>query len=414
MVKFNDQNEYEFMWRNNGLHIPKATPEDIAAGKDSRPEFVSFEDAVATTNSSEWIPIIMENVIREAIEPALFVTNQLFTTYKYKPGITETFGSIGAMVAEDITEGGEYPEADLSTGAGIKGVITPVKSGLSFKITDEMKKYSQYDVINQRLKAVGRALARHKEFKAWKMFDKLGITTHDNTNFASSSVVFGKTTGRGLSGAGNGSLTMDDIIETYSAGLMNGFYLDTIIVNPLTYMMFMKDPILKTFAINNGGSSNWYNQYNGNPADIYPFSNGNLGKLGPQQTAKTGTLTAKQAQEYTGTANPVLPDYLGIPFKILVSNTVPFNPSTKVTDLYFVDSSNVGAIFQDDEVTVEEVPMRTRDTTKIKAHESYAMVPLCEGHGIYKMKNVSIDANALAVPVQAVGPTINAELTRKS
>ena len=44
------------------------------------------------------------------------------------------------------------------------------------------------------------------------------------------------------------------------------------------------------------------------------------------------------------TSAPVLPNYLGLPFKILVSPFVHFDPDTRLTDILMFNSKNLGAI----------------------------------------------------------------------
>ena len=39
-----------------------------------------------------------------------------------------------------------------------------------------------------------------------------------------------------------------------------------------------------------------------------------------------------------------LPNYLGLPFQILVSPFMPFNPDTKVTNIMMFNSQNLGAL----------------------------------------------------------------------
>lgn len=44
------------------------------------------------------------------------------------------------------------------------------------------------------------------------------------------------------------------------------------------------------------------------------------------------------------TSAPVLPNYLCLPFKILVSPFVHFDPETRLTDILMFNSKNLGAI----------------------------------------------------------------------
>ena len=210
MVQFKDAKEFEFTWRNNGIK-PDATASDAKS--------ITMEDAMSSPNATEFFPVIVENYVREAIEPVL-VGARLLNRVNYKLGTHISFAAVGAIAAADIDEGMEYPERQIQTGPGV--VITTIgKSGVAFKFTDEMKRYSQYDIVGLHIRECGRALGRHKEKKIWNMIERYGVVTHDNVTPGSS--VYGVTGGRSLSGAGNGALIVDNIYESYTQVLMNGF-----------------------------------------------------------------------------------------------------------------------------------------------------------------------------------------------
>jgi len=355
---------------------------------------VQMEDALAHPSSTTFFPITIETMVREAIEPLLIGTS-LLQRINYKPGMQISFPSIGAITADDINEAGEYPEYSLNFGPGSQ-IITIGKSGVAIKYTDEMKRYSQYDMLGIYLKAMGRALARHKESKIFSMFSGLGVVTHDNTTPGSS--IYGKTRARALDGTANGGLIADDIYEAYGTVLQNGFTPNAIIVHPLTYTMFLSDPVMRAFALNHGGGT-WFNGWTGNGQSEYPWSRGIQGAMGPGPGRVTSSTDPKTINNPT--AKMKLPDYLGLSLNIIVSPFVPYNHSTKLTDIYMVDTNNIGALIVDEEPTMEEIPDRLRDITKIKIRERYAIAPFNEGNAISVMKNVKVIANELIVPAQA-------------
>ena len=63
----------------------------------------------------------------------------------------------------------------------------------------------------------------------------------------------------------NGSMTVDDIFDMYAALLLNGFVPDTMLVHPMAWLMWVKDPVIREFAIQAGGGS-FFAQFTGNPA----------------------------------------------------------------------------------------------------------------------------------------------------
>src|SRR3990167_5357904 len=95
-------------------------------------------------------------------------------------GTTITFPAVGdSMVAADIPEGGEYPEGSLEFAGEVTAKIG--KSGIAVKLSEEMIRYSMFDIMSMHLRAAGRALIRHKEQKVAKLiFEEAGVTYFDN------------------------------------------------------------------------------------------------------------------------------------------------------------------------------------------------------------------------------------------
>jgi hypothetical protein len=59
----------------------------------------------------------------------------------------------------------------------------------------------------------------------------------------------------------------DDIFDMYAAVLLNGFTPDTMLVHPMAWLMWVKDPVLREFAIQAGGGS-FFANFTGNPAQL--------------------------------------------------------------------------------------------------------------------------------------------------
>lgn len=380
--------DYSNIWKNKGYFF-----EDTA---DSKPQFVEVSDALSHTQSTEYFPIFVEKYIREAIEPATIFTN-LLERVQYTPGLSMTFGSTGAIYADDVNELGEYPEFSIEFGKGPQ-VITIGKSGLALKFSEEWKRYNNYDLFLMYLRKMADAMSRLKEGKAFATFSEMGTVTHDNLNPSGS--IFGTTSGYSYTGSANGSVSAEDIIEAYGQILAQGFVVDTLVVHPMTFTMFMIDPVLRAFALASGNMNNWFNWYKGSAANGSPFSNGVLGKMGGLATP----ASEKGKAEYNFSAKTSVPDYLGLNLKILVSPYVPYNETTKVTDIYLIDSKNIGALVVDEEVKMDEIVDKLRDFTKIKMRERYSIVPFFDGLAVGVMKNIKITPNRIIAPVQ---PTID-------
>ena len=58
---------------------------------------------------------------------------------------------------------------------------------------------------------------------------------------------------------------VDDIFEMYAQLLLQGFVPDTMLVHPMAWLMWVKDPVLREFAIQSGGGA-FFAQFTGNAA----------------------------------------------------------------------------------------------------------------------------------------------------
>lgn len=420
-IKFQDAKEFELLWRNNGYRIEeqevvKDDDGNVIENKDfvePKVNRVEMTDALSSPDAPYFFKVTVENFVREAVEP-LLIGSKLLIRINYKVGQMITLPSIGATYAADVDEGAEYPERSLNFGPGVK-IATIGKSGLALKFTEEMKRYSQYDVVSMHLAAAGKALARHKESKVWNMLSKVGTVTHDNV--APSGSIFGVTTGRGLDGAGNGSLNVDNIYEAYGQMMAQGFIPNALIVHPLTYTMFATDPVMRHLALGGNGGA-WFSGPVGN-LNKDPWGQGAMGKFAPNG-GTSGTAPNALAGNYSPNINfnqgieqgLKLPNYLGLPLAIIVSPFVPYNPVTRLTDIYLVDTNNIGALIVDEEPTMDVIEDKLRDITKLKIRERYTVAHLNDGKAVCVFRNVKVTSNQIITPVLGIGPTISGEVPR--
>lgn len=390
--------QFQWLWDNNGQY---------GTGDADR---VQLNDALATTNAPMLFPKVISNIVKEAQEP-LLVGTSLLQRLNYSYGQTITFPAVGAISAADVAEGQEYPETQLQMG-GSTVTATIGKSGIAVKVTEEMVRYSQFDVIGMHLRAGGRALARHKEVKIFNYIRSMGVPVFDNLQPSQS--VFGVTTGRDLNGNANGAATMDDIFDAFAQLVTQGFMPNTLLMHPLTWTMFIKDAQLRAFVQANGGGT-FFANWTGNPAGRAPWDNSGQGGLGvasgqnilPGQTSGGQTAPhgqqASQLLQFPQTLNsgPVLPSYLNVPFLIIVSPYVPYDPRRRLTDIYMCDRSELGVLVVDHDVITEEFNDPKVDILKIKLKERYAIGILNEGQAIGVLRNVKVVPNEITLPAQA-------------
>ena len=396
-----DLHGYEWIWKNNGRT------------HGDRDKVVTIEDAISTPNAATLLPKVISNIVKESAEP-LLVGTSLLQRINYSYGQTITFPAVGGMVAADIAEGQEYPIRGLAR-EGATVTATVGKSGLAVQVTDEMLRYSQFDIIGMHLREAGRALARHKEVKIFNYIDSMGVTTHDN--LAPGNSIFGTTTGRSLDGSGNGSITMDDIFDAYGQIITQGFTPNTLLMHPLTWVMFIKDPTLRAFALASGGGT-YFATWTGSAAGKGNW-NDPLG-VSPGQNimpgGNAGGETASSLNEFSQTISsaPQLPSYFNVPMRIVVSPFVHYDPKNKLTNIMMFDSSELGVLVVDEDITTDEFNDPSVDIKKIKLRERYGVAILNEGQAIGVIRNVRVVPNEIVLPAQSsisVSGSI-AELTR--
>lgn len=353
-----------------------------------------------TVRTSEILPLLsssMEILMREPVEP-LLVINSLFDRVEAKGLETRVLGgAIGAVYAADVAEGGAYPEVHFQLGGALE-TVNIGKSGLQASFSDESLRYSTWDMLGLNLRLMGAALARHKEQKAIRMLRGMGTVLYDNMVPADS--LFGVCTGRALDMAGNGSLTAEDIFRAYAHMAEEGFPPDVLVMNPLYFLKYLLDPVLRTMMLNWGGGS-MFNMYQGNPGPRDPWSNGAMGAQGPStghRIVPGGTPSGETPTPLTGRSNqansaPVLPGYFPVPMRIMTSPLLPFDPETQIGDIFLCSSGNVGSLLVDEEPTTIEWRDENAEVTKVKMRERYVHAVRNEGQGVAVFKNVPATRN---------------------
>lgn len=378
-------------WLNNGYN-------DVVQQK------IDFKDLMSTPNSSIWMPKVVEDVIREPVEPMLIIPS-LLDRVQYTAAARFSFPAIGALVAYDLAPAQAYPEQQLQVAPGTV-TINVGKTGIAFSITEEMVRYSQYDVMTMHLKAGRRALDRHKEQKGWNFISGMGIGIFDN--LVPSSSVYGTCTGRAMDGTGNGACRMEDLLKAYSYLMMNGYVPNTIIMHPMTWSIWMTDPLLQSITKNTGNGS-WFQPHNMAKSDR-PWANASQGGTGipggygqyiPGGGTSSETPTSVSGLDQNLTSTAVIPGYFPYPLRVLVSPFMPFNPQNETADIIICDSANLGALVVDQEVQTDQWEDMSADTLKIKLKERYAFHMYDDGLAIGVMRNVPIKANEIAFPLQA-------------
>jgi hypothetical protein len=167
--------------------------------------------------------------------------------------------------------------------------------------------------------------------------------------------------------------------------------------------------VLREFAIQAGGGS-FFANWSGNPASLgnkfYNFNGLGMGQ-GQQGEYKNGTQTGGQTSKASGLPQRQdsafqLPNYLGLPFRILVSPFVNFDPINRVTDILMFESRNLGALIVGEDPHVKDWTDQRYGLNYMAIEETYGFGILHEAQAVAVAKNVKVRPNEFVLPARSV------------
>jgi len=368
---------------------------------------LTLGDAVALQNAAFMIPKVLTQFVQEGVEPLLIGAN-LLQKIPYTPGMQVIYPAVDVLVAREVGEGMALPTFNINVGGGQAFGLNVRRHGLALRIDKKFVQQASFPWLQLWMKLAGQALARHKEELIFSFITSMGTVVFDNDVNARKPTaeiqpVKGHTTGRNIKGQFNGSITLDDIFDMYAQVLMQGFVPDTLLVHPMTWLMWVKDPVIREFALAAGGGS-FFANWTGNAAAQSRGGLNNFKGLGPgagqitvyrqgEPQAIPGTGGTPEGLPQNQTSAPELPSYFGLNFKILVSPFVYYDPVNRLTNLMLFDSKNLGALIVDEEPHVNEWDDNLYNIHNIGIEESYGLAILNEGQAIAVAKNVKVVAN---------------------
>lgn len=326
-----------------------------------------------STDHPMLIPRVLSNMVREAIEPNLVLT-PLMSRVNFSAGTRVSFPAFGALAgaAADLGEGMEYPSGTMEMGGQTECIIG--KSGIAVQVTEEQRRYSQFDIISMNIRAAGRALARHKETKVANLIINNATTLIDNSDSA-----YPSATGRNASGVYNGTLTLDDMFKAWSTMVDDGFIPNTLIMHPFAWRIFAEEGMSRLFGFTHGNQSMLWQMPQGRPGNAPQWSqtmlNQNTYVSSPENIASTFTR---------------VPTLFPTNFNIIVSPFMSFTASNNTTDIVLCDVNELGIIVVDEEVTSDEWNDPSKDIMRMKFRERYGLAIKNDGRAVGVLKNIKI------------------------
>jgi len=399
----------------------------LAGDKDKDGEF-DAKDMINSNDLTRMIGTSITKIVQEAIEPELMVLDNLFQEVRYDgPGRQIEIGSVGAFHAGEVAEGGEYPESDWNYGEGDMIAVGISKHGLKIRVTEEVIEDNLFDVFGLWLRMAGKAMARHKETAAIQLINEFGYTAFDNVAGAThvDAAQLGSTSGRGIDGVENGTMSADDIFEMYTWLYMRGFVPDTLIMNPLSWRMFMSDAevreiILKgaTLATKRLPSGSGANRGTAHGGLGLRYGNTGVGLDDP--TKVSGQNPWVTTLNPIGASWEIQPKYLPTPLKVIVSPYVGYTPAdgtTKpLTNLVMADSTRSGLLLTKEGVSIDSWDDPERDIMAMKMKERWGLALFEQGKGVAVARNITVDKNYIfdnvnSQTLSSLDPTVAKPIT---
>jgi hypothetical protein len=325
-----------------------AFAEDGYIDSDNR---VTIKEAFASSDAAALFPKVISRTLKEAAEPQLLVT-PLLSTVRLGKGRSLEFPAVNAIQAAEIPEGQEYPEQALAFAKQVEGKVS--KKGVKLAFTEEVIADSLWDIVGLHVRAAGRAMARLKEQIALSRFKDAATIVFDNDSGS-----YDDTTGRGIDGAANLTVTWDDIVDMAAVLMAENHVPTDFILHPLMWSVFLKDSIFHA-----GGSA-----------------------------AAVNTSWGYRPQSKEGTLNSTAPMGLNVIVSPFVSFTAKNGSTPAKSDLFLIDRNEVGTLLVKDDMSTDQFDDPSRDIRSMKMKERYDIVMLGDGEGITVAKNVRLTRN---------------------
>ena len=284
-------------------------------------------DFLASPSAKILIPKVLIGQARKAADPVYLASN-FFKKIRLKNGQAVMFPDFGVMRAYDVAEGQEIPQESIDWQLNTNGLIKVGKSGLRIQYSEELLKDCEFDVVGMLVAEAGRAMARHKEQKAFTEWLSHGWTVFDNNLRKLDPVKYeaAGTTGLDYEGNFNDTMSIEDYLDIILAVYNNGFTCTDLVMHPLAWIPFAK----------NGFAGGLTAPYERETKRELPTANF---KLGPES----------------------IQGRLPFSFNVNLSQFAPIDKQAKTFDLFAVDRNNVGVLIQKDDIKTDTFADPSRD-----------------------------------------------------
>lgn len=317
----------------------------------------SFKDFLATPQAAVLIPRTIIGTMRKAAEP-MYLASNFFKKIRLKQGNAIFFPSIGVMRAHDIAEGQEIPQETIDWQQHTNSLIKIGKSGVRIQVTDDLIRDAEWDIVGMLTQEAGRAMARHKEQKAFLEWLMHGWTVFDNDLYRQNSTLYAdaRTSGVDFTGSINYTMSIDDFLDIIIAVYNNEYTPTDLIMHPLAWTVFAKNGLTGSL--------------------VAPMDRETKREM-PNASFKLGPESIQGRIPFA--------------FNVNLSPFAPINKLNKTFDMFVVDANNVGVQIVQEDLKTEEFRDPSRDIRNLKITERYGFGTYNEGRAICSAKNISME-----------------------
>ena len=202
-------------------------------------------------------PKAVMGVLQRPVEPK-FVGQMLLTKSIQLNGakIMQFPSFAGIRAGGPFAPTQEIPESDLGFTLHTSELRVR-KWGVRVAVEEDIIKDSQWDLLSLYLDAMRNAMKRRKEERIWFEYEDKSQVFIDNSLTASTNWSKGRSSGNAL----NGTFDHEDLIDMIAGLGANGFTASHVVVHPLMWAVFQKDPFLSFQMLWKGGMGQHFGSY---------------------------------------------------------------------------------------------------------------------------------------------------------
>lgn len=334
-------------------------------------------------------------VMRNPVHPTYYVQS-LMRNVQWDPNAQLYLGGLNTAAVSRVPRGADLPVINPQIANGPKIGTEVSRYGAKLALDQDFRNSSMWGILGMYMNEIAYAFQRNREVEAVKLINDSPVSLFDNRN--PSSALLHNTSGRDIQGAGNGTITADDIFRAKSLMMQSGYAPDTLIVNPLLWPAMMRDPEIRLQI----GTPEFFGNYLGKIGE-HIFKGSNPSGLGPATglpftPGTTGSSGINPSQDTV----PVLPDYYATlgGLRVLPSIFVPYDAPTNTTNIIMVSSRHAGVFLNKTPVSEFSWSDWERQVAYIGFQTEFAVANLDEGRGIGVIRSVRCDSSELSTRVQ--------------